>query len=306
MATAARTLSVRGFGTTSRTDTWWLAPLVQAIAFGGAIAYSTWAAFQASHFLHEPYLSPFYSPTVLLSLDFWPFNTSLLAWMFVPISPALVILPFPLGFRLTCYYYRKMYYRNYFMEPAACAVGELGKTEVYAGETRFPFILLNLHRYFMYAAIVILVILSYDFVLAFRHAGGYGVGLGTVVLGANILALSLYTFGCHSLRHLVGGKVDCFSCARFGAQRYQAWSLITMLNRHHMLWAWVSLASVCFADFYVRLIAGGIPRVSFTDPVVLMPWWVLGAGGAAIVAGTVVVAWYWRRTHASSAPAPAG
>lgn len=271
MAVATRTLSTKGFGTTSRIDKWWLAPGAQFVGFSAAIAYSTWAALQGSHFFKEPYLSPFYSPTLVLSLDFWPFNSGWLAWAFVPISPALIILPFPLGFRLTCYYYRKMYYRTYFLEPPACAVGEgnpvLGREERYGGETRFPFILLNLHRYFMYAAVVILFILAWDTVLSFNHGGRFGVGLGTVVLIVNVVTLGLYTFSCHSVRHLAGGNLDCFSCAKFGKPRYKAWSAVSKLNQHHMAFAWISLGAVCFADFYVRLIAGGIPGMSFTDPV---------------------------------------
>lgn len=284
--------------------------LLQFAGFGAAIAYSTWAAFQGSNYYKEPYLSPFYSPTVVLQFNFWPFNTDLLRWLFVPISPALIILPFPLGFRLTCYYYRKMYYRTYFSEPVACAVGELGKTEVYSGETRFPFILLNLHRYFLYAALAILVILSYDTVLAFFHEGYVGIGLGTIVLLANLITLGLYTFSCHSLRHLVGGKVDCFSCVKFGAGRHKAWVWVTKLNKHHMLFAWISLAGVCFADFYVRLIAGGIPGMSFEDPVLrLFPAPVLSTlqviGVVLIVVGAAVVAvvgiWPWLKARKAAA-----
>jgi hypothetical protein len=57
------------------------------------------------------------------------------------LSPALIILIFPLGFRMTCYYYRKAYYRSFWMSPPACAVAEPHKT--YTGETRAPLILQN-------------------------------------------------------------------------------------------------------------------------------------------------------------------
>ena len=40
------------------------------------------------------------------------------------ISPALLILIFPLGFRMTCYYYRKAYYRSFWLAPPACAVSD--------------------------------------------------------------------------------------------------------------------------------------------------------------------------------------
>ena len=79
------------------------------------------------------------------------------------ISPAIIILIFPLGFRLTCYYYRKAYYRGFWASPPACAVAEPHKK--YSGETRFPLILQNIHRYFFYAAILVAGILTYDTVL---------------------------------------------------------------------------------------------------------------------------------------------
>ena len=81
-----------------------------------------------------------------------------------------------------------------------------------------------------------------------------------MVLTINVTLLSLYTFSCHSLRHLAGGKVDCFSCATFGRSRFEAWSFLSFLNEHHMLFAWCSLVSVGFADFYVRMVACGAFR----------------------------------------------
>ena len=96
-----------------------------------------------------------------------------------PLSPALIILIFPLGFRLTCYYYRKAYYRAFWLSPPACAVAE--PHAKYTGETRFPLILQNVHRYFWYVAVLVGLILSYDVVLAFRnedHEWGH-MGLGT-------------------------------------------------------------------------------------------------------------------------------
>ena len=69
------------------------------------------------------------------------------------LSPALLILIFPLGFRLTCYYYRKAYYRGFWASPPACAVAE--PHAKYTGETRFPLILQNIHRYFFYFAVLV-------------------------------------------------------------------------------------------------------------------------------------------------------
>jgi len=116
------------------------------------------------------------------------------------------------------------------------------------------------HRYFLYLAVLFLFFLWRDAVRAFDFNGHFGVGLGTLVLLANVWLLSLYTFSCHSLRHLAGGKLDCFSCATFGKPRYGAWRGISFLNERHMLFAWVSLFSVGLADFYVRLVSSGAIR----------------------------------------------
>jgi hypothetical protein len=86
---------------------------------------------------------------------------------------------------------------------------------------------------------------------------GFGMSVGTLVLAANVVLLGLYTFSCHSLRHLVGGGVDCFSCAALGQTRYRLWTGASTLNRNHMLFAWLSLVMVSFADFYVWMAASG-------------------------------------------------
>lgn len=130
----------------------------------------------------------------------------------------------------------------------------------YSGETKFPFILQNLHRYFLYLAILFLVFLWHDVVLAFRWDGHFGIGVGTLVLLLNVCLLSSYTLSCHSLRHLAGGKLDCFSCATFGKQRYTAWRGLTFMNERHMWFAWCSLISVGLADLYIRLVASGAIR----------------------------------------------
>src|SRR5438034_10736609 len=59
------------------------------------------------------------------------------------VSPALLILPFPLLFRLTCYYYRKAYYRGFWLSPPAGAVAETHRS--YTGEPRCPLIAQTLH-----------------------------------------------------------------------------------------------------------------------------------------------------------------
>lgn len=234
----------KGFGATMRRDSWWveLVPVVFLLGLFGI--YATFRAFEGAYYEWGPYLSPFYSPLIDAGHRWWRF------------SPALLILGGPLGFRATCYYYRKAYYRAFFLDPPACAVGEPAEHR-YRGETAFPLILQNLHRYFLYVALIFLIILWYDAGKAFFMDGSFRVGVGSLVLLLNIILLTLYTFSCHSLRHIVGGKVDCFSCAAFGRPRYTAWRWTSFLNNRHGLYAWLSLLSVGFADFYVRLVASG-------------------------------------------------
>lgn len=253
MASATVKPHEHGLGQTQRTDSWWAGPLLTVLGLGGFVVYSTFRAVSNSDYVVEregwgELLSPFYSPLAPESIrDALPF------W----ISPAFLILWAPGGFRLTCYYYRKAYYRSFFLDPPACAVGEARSK--YQGETML-FLFQNLHRYFMYLALIFLVILAVDVVRACifpREAGGvgFGISVGTLVLAANTALLSCYTFSCHSLRHLVGGKVDCFSCVAGGQSRYKVWKGITHLNKNHMLWAWTSLFMVGFADFYVWMVA---------------------------------------------------
>jgi hypothetical protein len=241
--TQLRTVDAQRFGSTLRRDAWWLEILPVVIVLGGFGLYATLRAFEGRFYEWGPYLSPFYSPLIDPQHHWWPF------------SPAILILAGPLGFRATCYYYRKAYYRAFFLDPPACSVSE-GKRN-YSGETKFPFILQNLHRYFLYLAILFLVFLWRDAVRAFFFDGKIGVGVGTIVLFVNVFLLSIYTLSCHSLRHLAGGKLDCFSCSTFGKPRHGAWSVITVLNERHMLFAWISLFGVGLTDLYIRMVASG-------------------------------------------------
>ena len=183
----------------------------------------------------------------------WP------AWLFdfswLPASPAWLILIFPLSFRFTCYYYRKAYYRAFTWTPPACAVTGLPQKN-YKGETKW-LLFQNLHRISMYFAIIFIFILSYDAVMAFFQNGKFGVGVGSIILLINPILLGCYTFGCHALRHIVGGNVDCYSCSLRGKIAYKSWSIVSILNRKHQLFAWLSLIWVGFTDVYVRLVSSG-------------------------------------------------
>ena len=122
-------------------------------------------------------------------------------------------------------------------------------------ETRFPFILQNLHRIFLYLAFIPLVLpVDGRVPVAAASKGGWRIGLGTAVLTINVILLSGYSLSCHSLRHLVGGSLDCFSCTARARTRLSLWQRVTSLNLFHGRWAWSSLISVAFADLYVRLL----------------------------------------------------
>jgi hypothetical protein len=260
MATAESLVKQGSFGQTMRRDAWWLQPTAIFIGLSAFIAYSTWAALQGRHYTFGPYLSPFYSPELFGDSPHSWFGPKPAAWpSWLPFSPSLLILWLPALFRLTCYYYRGAYYKAFWADPPACTVGEPRKK--YLGEWSFPLIMQNAHRYFFYGAVALLCILGLDAWKAmwFEENGRnvFGIGVGTIVLTVNVIFLGGYTFGCHSLRHLIGGFADEVSRRKLRQQMYQCASCF---NRRHMMWAWMSLFSVMFADVYVRLCSMGIWR----------------------------------------------
>jgi len=240
-----------GFGRTRRVDRWWVQPLLVFLGLSAFIVYSTWAALQGQHFRCGPYLSPFYSPELLGSKDAW-FGAKP-SWMPAWVTAAVLILWAPGGFRVTCYYYRGAYYKAFWADPPSCTVGEPRKT--YRGERSFPLILQNVHRYFLYLALLFLVLLAHDVWKALWFDGQFGVGVGTLVLLANVVLLGCYTFGCHSLRHLVGGFWDRLAGA---PARKKVYDCVSCLNQRHMIFAWCSLFSVAFSDLYVRMCSMGV------------------------------------------------
>jgi hypothetical protein len=274
MAPADTLPKQRSFGETTRPDAWWLQPLIVFLGFGAFIVYSTWAAFQGVADLHNHtcsywygglygergganYLSPFYSP------EFWgtsPHHLGALpgwwpAW--APFSPAFLILWVPAGFRFTCYYYRGAYYKAFWADPINCAVGE--PRHSYLGERHWPLIIQNIHRYFLYLAILFIVLLSHDawkgmWFTDVTGAQHFGFGVGTLVLTLNAFFLAMYTFGCHSLRHLTGGFLDAKTKSPACAKAYDC---VSCLNKNHMIWAWISLVWVGCTDVYIRLCATG-------------------------------------------------
>ena len=243
---------------TLRKDAWWAQPLTVFVVLMSFIVYSTWAAFQNAHYFAAPYLSPFYSPCIAKACLHPTFGYGL-PDITLPVigilSPAFLILWGPGLFRLTCYYYRKAYYRSFWLAPPACAVRDVKSG--YTGETRFPLILQNFHRYTWYVAVIFIVLLTWDAILAFRFPDGFGIGVGTLVMWINVIFLAGYTFSCHSCRHVCGGHVDSFSRA---PARYSLWRFITRLNERHPMFAWLSLFSVGLTDLYIRLVSMGYIR----------------------------------------------
>ena len=250
---------------TLRRDRWWLSPLLTVLGLSAFVIYATIRSFWRDAYYVEEfgYLSPFYSPCLSESCVAGAshFGTPIGELpMFLPL--AFLSLPFLLAFRFTCYYYRKAYYRSFWFSPPACAVAEPHSR--YTGESRLPLILQNVHRYFFYAALLITLINTYDAVLAFQgESGGFGFGLGNVILVGNVLMLWMYTLSCHSCRHVVGGRLKHFSKHPV---RYWLWTQVTKANTRHMMWAWITLGTLVLTDLYIMLLESGvIPAVRFID-----------------------------------------
>ena len=241
-----------------RQDRWWVEPVVTVTILTAFVVYSTWAAFIEQELLRRGVAEPEPDLALLLAL---PTGSCVpgkppvrrLDRGLARSRPALLILIFPLGFRLTCYYYRKAYYRSFWWSPPACAVADAHGS--YSGETRIPLILQNVHRYFFWILLLFNAILTYDAVEAFRQPGlGIGISVGTVILCLNATFLWLYSLSCHACRHFCGGQVKSFAKHPI---RHKLWKLVTPLNAHHMKFAWISLFGVAICDLYVRLVASG-------------------------------------------------
>jgi hypothetical protein len=243
-------------GRTLRTDRWWQAPLTTFVLLSVWVLYAlVRTASQRAYFVDKyHYLSPFTSPCVSASCPSEARDFGTWFGHFPPFFPlAIIVLPFLLGFRLTCYYYRRAYYRAFWQSPPACAVAE--PHGAYSGETRFPLIFQNAHRYFFYVALLISLVNTYDVIRAFRGGdGGFGIGLGTLIMLANVVLLWTYTISCHSCRHIIGGRLRNFSAH---PMRYRAWTFVSRLNARHMQLAWITLGTLMVTDAYIALVSSG-------------------------------------------------
>ncbi len=197
---------------------------------------------------YAPYLSAFCSPLIKVG----------------PIPPGVWGTAWaPLVFRLTCYYYRKAYFRS-FSAIRARARQRSATGRRYLGETAFPWVFNNFHRFAFYATVVQVAFLWFDAVVAFDFGGRFGIGLGSVLMLTNVLLLSGYTFGCHAFRHLAGGELDCFSRAR---SRHAGATSLLLEGRHRaqrqarpLEAAGRAFVSVAGTDIYIRLLLAGALR----------------------------------------------
>ena len=168
-------------------------------------------------------------------------------------SPALLILIFPLGFRLTCYYYRKAYYRSFWLVAAGLRRGrrprQLQRRDpVPADPPEHPPLLLldpadlQLHPHLR----------RHRWPSASRASASASASARWSSC-VNAVFLWLYTLSCHACRHFCGGQVKQFSKHPV---RYRLWKLVTPLNARHMqLRLDQPLRCRPAADLYVR--AGG-------------------------------------------------
>ena len=115
---------------TLRKDRWWATPTATAAFLTAFVVYSTWAVFQNRDYYvgaaappgpHLPFLLAL--PDLQLRSGRRP-GTGFLFITWWTISPGILVLGGPLGFRFTCYYYRKAYYRSFWQSPPACGVAD--------------------------------------------------------------------------------------------------------------------------------------------------------------------------------------
>ena len=198
------------------------------------IAIGSWALLAYPVNPYHGYIDPFYSPSIL-------------------------IVPIPGLFRLTCYAYRKDYHRHLFHHPLACenAEREDSPTRKYTGEKNAIFQFENLHRYMLYAGIILLPFFYYDFYVSLLYQNS--LRIGSLILLTNALTLTGWTLSCHAFHHLIGGNIDCYSCATAGGARNAIWRHQSWWNSHHEALAWISLVTIFFTDLYLRGLIAGIP-----------------------------------------------
>ena len=115
----------------------------------------------------------------------------------------------------------------------------------------------NMHRYALYFALIFIVFLAIGrgASRSFRRRQASASASASLVITINVVLLGGYTFGCHSFRHLVGGRMRQLSTRQ--PSRKKAYDCVSCLNRRHMQFAWMSLVWVALTDVYIRLCSHG-------------------------------------------------
>jgi len=249
---------INGLGRTDRIDNWWAQPFWMGLALTAALIYTAWRLiiFPDSIYYElegSKVVSPIFSPNILewslFGLNEWDHPS----W----VNAAILVLWIPFGFRGTCYYMRRVYYRTFFQSPTGCWVDEpdINKKIGYGGEKRL-FIFNNLHRYFLYAAMVIIVIKWWDVTHTLHFDTGWGFSFGTFIMATEAFLLTMYVTSCHALRHLAGGSLDRW-VSGISAFRGRLFKRISVFNRSHGFWFWTSLGFVFLGDLWTIAVAEG-------------------------------------------------
>jgi len=249
---------LNGMGRTDRIDNWWAQPAVMGIGLILAVLWTLWrVVFFSDHIDYNVngahVISPMFSPNVLDWDMFSGWDHP--SW----VNAAVLILWIPFSFRGTCYYMRRVYYRTFFASPVACWVDEpeINKKIGYQGEKRL-FLINNLHRYFLYMVIPILLIKWWDITHTMTFSNdGYGFTGGTIILFLEAVCLTFYVTSCHALRHLAGGMLDRWTTG-ISKVRGALFSKISIINRDHGFWFWISLVLVFVGDAWTIACSKGM------------------------------------------------
>lgn len=262
MATLTQRNIPLGTFTNDRKDNWWIKPLIQGGVIVIFVIYTLVALFifgeESAKFGNL--LSPIFGveiPKDWLTSIGWPKVANSDKYL---LAPALLVIWAPTGFRATCYYMRRIYYRSFFGNPPACATNGINfRRGKYTGERWLPFVLNNFHRYFLYTAILIALFHWFELLtVTFFIDGAFAITLGSLILLADTTFLTFYIGSCHAFRHLMGGGSNCYSCSGVKNVQHKAWKFISRINENHGNWFWLSLISVMVADVYIRLLNWGM------------------------------------------------
>ena len=224
MATDAVTLREHGFAKTQRRDAWWAGPLVTALVLGGFVIYTTFRIFQNAYF-------QFGHGTEVAARA----CVSALADVLAAVGAAGLGAGVDFAGDVHSVDAGRVSADVLLLSQGVLPGVLFGSAGVRGGRAAGP--ICRARRgcccfrifiaTFLYVALVFIVILGYDAIHSFiwpTADGGltFGVSVGSLVLTTGTTLLALYTFSCHSLRHLVGGNVDCFSCVARRADAVQA------------------------------------------------------------------------------------